>query len=65
MFRCQACGYQSKAKEGQATKVVEVRQRTYENQLTRNRRTVTKKSEGFETVRELRVCQRCATKTSQ
>ncbi len=60
MYKCKACGKQSSPGEGQSKRVTEVRRRSYENVITRGKKSFVIKSEGFEIVREVPVCSSCS-----
>ncbi len=48
MFKCEQCGRQSKSGEKQYTKIIQKRKRHYDNG-----------SEGWEIVKEIKVCGEC------
>jgi len=52
MFKCEHCGQQSKPREKQFTKIVNFRKKYYDEG-----------TEGWEIVKEIKVCERCKNET--
>lgn len=62
MFKCQICKIQTKAGEGQHKVVTDWRRKTYENEIRREKKTYTVRSEGLEIKREVVACSECSQK---
>lgn len=60
MYRCQRCKSQSKVGEKQIKVTSETRKKTYENHIRKGKKVFTIKSEGFEIVKELKLCTACS-----
>lgn len=59
MFKCEQCGRITKAGEKQTKKIIETRNKTYINE---DRNGNKKKTEGAEIVKEINLCEECASK---
>ena len=61
MFRCEECSKITQPNEKQHKKVVETREKTYKNEDKYGNIKTTK---GFETVKEINICEECFQKTN-
>ena len=61
MFKCEQCGTITKPGETQHKKVIKVREKNYKNEDKYGNIKTTK---GFETVKEINICEECFQKTN-
>ena len=62
MFRCQRCGNVTRSREKETKVVIEYRKKIYKQASTkRDTRIIT--THGFEIVKEIRICNKCAENT--
>jgi hypothetical protein len=59
LYRCDKCNSISSIGDKENRVVVETRKKTYKNRIKTRRGHRTKTSEGFETVREIKLCGDC------
>ena len=59
MFKCQQCGKSTKSNQPENKVIMETRDKNYENTVRKSRYNKQKFSNGWEIVKEIRVCPKC------